>query len=70
MAILMVAWSGQWKHHASQFVHDPPRVLASAGRRDVVSTSRRTQAADAVTPLRIPMTVAALGYFAVQGMYF
>ena len=70
MAIAMVIISGQWKHHSKQFVYilrewfdvrDPEALYQIAAER-----KPRMR----LLPYGIPMTLAALGYFACQGMYF
>lgn len=69
MAIAMVAYSGRWKKHFQQFnmligefveVRDPEALFQRAAER-----KQRMY----LLPYGIPMTIAALGYFAFQGMY-
>jgi len=70
MAILMIAYSGRWKKHFQQFnmligefveVKDPETLFQRAAER---------KSKMYLLPYGIPMTLAALGYFAFQGMYF
>jgi len=70
MALLMVAYSGRWKKHFQQFnmligeffeVKDPEKLFQRAAERKPRMY---------LLPYGIPMTIAALGYFAFQGMYF
>lgn len=69
MAIVMIAYSGRWKKHFQQFnmlvgefveVRDPEALFQRAAERK----SRMY-----LLPYGVPMTIAALGYFAFQGMY-
>lgn len=69
MALLMVAYSGAWKKHFRQFnmligefveVRDPEACFQRAAER---------KSKMYLLPYGIPMTIAALGYFAYQGMY-
>jgi prepilin peptidase CpaA len=69
MAIAMIAYSGRWKKHFQQFnmligefveVRDPEALFQRAAER-----KQRMY----LLPYGIPMTIAALGYFAFQGMY-
>lgn len=70
MAILMVAWSGRWSHHFRQSgkilgewfkVRNPDKLYEIASERKPTML---------LLPYGIPMTIAALGYFAFCGMYF
>lgn len=69
MAVIMVAYSGRWKKHFQQFnmligefveVRDPEALFQRAAERKPKMY---------LLPYGIPMTIAALGYFAFQGMY-
>jgi prepilin peptidase CpaA len=69
MAIAMVAYSGNWSKHYAQFhlivndfwrIRDPEQLFKEAAERKPKML---------LLPYGIPMTVAALGYFAYQGMY-
>ena len=69
MAILMIAYSGRWKKHFQQFnmligefveVRDPEALFQKAAERKPRMY---------LLPYGVPMTIAALGYFAFQGMY-
>jgi len=69
MAVAMVIWTGGWRKHAAQMrmlclemlrVRDPEALYERAAERK----SRML-----LLPYGIPMTVAALGYFALQGLY-
>ena len=68
MALAMMLLSGKWSRHLSNMktiseeiviLHDPERLFHRAAKRK----SRMT-----LLPYGIPMTVAALGYFASQGL--
>jgi prepilin peptidase CpaA len=70
MALFMVAYTGAWRKHYAQFkmligefveVRDPETLFQRAAERKPRMY---------LLPYGIPMTVAALGYFACQGMYF
>jgi prepilin peptidase CpaA len=70
MALVMVAYSGRWNKHFRQFnmligefftVKDPETLFQRAAERKPRMY---------LLPYGIPMTLAALGYFAFQGMYF
>ena len=70
MALCMVAYTGAWRKHYAQFrmlisefveVRDPEALFQRAAERKPRMF---------LLPYGIPMTVAALGYFAVNGMYF
>lgn len=70
MALCMVAYTGAWRKHYAQFrmlisefveVRDPEALFQRAAERKTRMF---------LLPYGIPMTVAALGYFAFQGMYF
>lgn len=69
MALGMVAYSGRWRKHYNQFkmllgefveVRDPEALFQRAAERKPRMY---------LLPYGIPMTIAALGYFAFQGMY-
>jgi prepilin peptidase CpaA len=69
MAILMIAYSGRWKKHFQQFnmligefveVKDPEALFQRAAERKPRMY---------LLPYGVPMTIAALGYFAFNGMY-
>ena len=69
MAIMMIAYSGRWRKHFQQFnmligefveVRDPEALFQRAAER---------KSQMVLLPYGIPMTIAALGYFAFQGMY-
>ena len=70
MALCMVAYTGAWRKHYAQFrmlisefveVRDPEALFQRAAERKPRMF---------LLPYGIPMTVAALGYFAFNGMYF
>jgi prepilin peptidase CpaA len=70
MALCMIAYTGAWRKHYAQFrmlisefveVRDPEVLFQRAAERKPRMY---------LLPYGIPMTVAALGYFAFQGMYF
>jgi prepilin peptidase CpaA len=70
MAVVMIAYTGRWRKHFQQFnmligefveVKDPEALFQRAAER---------KSKMYLLPYGIPMTVAALGYFAFQGMYF
>jgi prepilin peptidase CpaA len=69
MALMMIAYTGHWRKHFQQFnmligefveVRDPEALFQRAAERK----SRMY-----LLPYGIPMTIAALSYFAFQGMY-
>jgi prepilin peptidase CpaA len=70
MAVIMVAWSGQWKHHAKQFVMILREFWVVRDTETLYQRAAERKPTMRLLPYGIPMTLAALGYFAFQGMYF
>jgi prepilin peptidase CpaA len=70
MALVMVGWSGQWKHHANQFVMILREFWQVRDAETLYQRAAERKPTMRLLPYGIPMTIAALGYFAIQGMYF
>jgi prepilin peptidase CpaA len=70
MALIMVAWSGQWRHHARQFVMIIREFWDVCDAEQLYQRAAARKPTMRLLPYGIPMTIAALGYFAYQGMYF
>ena len=70
MAVIMVAWSGRWTHHYRQFkmiIAEWFRVRNADALYEIAAERKPRML---LLPYGIPMTIAALGYFAFAGMYF
>jgi prepilin peptidase CpaA len=70
MALAMIAISGRWRKHLGQMkmlseeivvLKDPERLFERAAKRKPTML---------LLPYGIPMTIAALGYFFYQGLYW
>jgi prepilin peptidase CpaA len=70
MAVAMVAYAGQWKHHAKQFVMLTKELFTVGDSEKLFQKAAERKPTMRLLPYGIPMTIAALGYFACQGMYF
>jgi len=70
MAVIMIILSGQWKHHAKQFVVIIREWFEVADPEQLYQIAAERKPRMRLLPYGIPMTLAALGYFACQGMYF
>jgi prepilin peptidase CpaA len=70
MALVMVGISGQWKHHARQFVMIIREFWDVRDAEALYQRAAARKPSMRLLPYGIPMTLAALGYFAYQGMYF
>lgn len=70
MALAMIGWSGQWQHHAKQFVMILQEFWQVRDSETLYQRAAVRKPTMRLLPYGIPMTIAALGYFAVQGMYF
>lgn len=69
MALIMIGWSGQWKHHANQFVMIVKEFFVIADAEALYQIAAERKPRMKLLPYGIPMTIAALGYFFAQGMY-
>lgn len=70
MAVLMIARGGRWAHHwrqARQIVIEWFTVRDADKLYEIAAERKPTMM---LLPYGIPMTIAALGYFAYCGMYF
>ncbi len=70
MAVAMVAWTGRWSHHfrqAGKIVREWLHIRNPDKLYEIATERKPTML---LLPYGIPMTVAALGYFAFCGMYF
>jgi prepilin peptidase CpaA len=70
MALVMVGTSGQWKHHGRQFLMILREFWEVRDAEALYQRAAERKPRMRLLPYGIPMTVAALGYFAYQGMYF
>ncbi len=70
MAVIMVAWSGNWLKHYAQFQQITYDIFKIRDAEVLFQQAADRKSKMLLLPYGIPMTVAALGYFAVQGMYF
>lgn len=70
MAILMVAWTGNWSKHIRQFFKIGKDIVTIRDAETLYQQAAERKSRMLLLPYGIPMTVAALGYFAFQGMYF
>lgn len=70
MAVAMIARSGRWGHHwrqSLQIVREWVTIRNPDKLYDIAAERKPTML---LLPYGIPMTLAALGYFAYCGMYF
>jgi len=70
MAVIMIILSGQWKHHAKQFVFIIREWFEVANPERLYEIAAERKPRMRLLPYGIPMTLAALGYIACQVMYF
>ncbi len=70
MAVIMVAWSGRWSHHYRQFKMIIAEWLRVRDADKLYEIASERKPRMLLLPYGIPMTIAALGYFAFAGMYF
>lgn len=70
MAILMVAWTGNWSKHSRQFKQIACDIFRIRNSEVLYQQAAERKSRMLLLPYGIPMTLAALGYFAFQGMYF
>lgn len=69
MAVIMVAWTGNWSKHTRQF-GSILRDFFKVGDTEVLfQQAAERKSRMLLLPYGIPMTIAALGYFAYQGMF-
>lgn len=70
MALVMIAYSGRWKKHFRQFNMLIGEFFEVRDSEVLFQRAADRKSKMYLLPYGIPMTVAALGYFAFQGMYF
>ncbi len=70
MAVIMVVWSGNWMKHYAQFHQIINDIFRIRDSEVLFQQAAERKSRMLLLPYGIPMTIAALGYFAVQGMYF
>jgi prepilin peptidase CpaA len=70
MAVLMVAYSGAWRKHYAQFRMLIGEFVEVRDSEELFQRAAARKSKMYLLPYGIPMTIAALGYFAFQGMYF
>jgi prepilin peptidase CpaA len=69
MAVIMVGWSGNWIKHYIQFHQILGDIFRIRNSDVLFEQAAERKPRMLLLPYGIPMTVAALGYFFVQGMY-
>ena len=69
MAILMIAYSGRWKKHFQQFNMLVGEFVEVRDAEALFQRAAERKSRMYLLPYGVPMTIAALGYFAFQGMY-
>ncbi len=70
MAIIMVLRSGEWRKHLAQFFAIGREIMQTKDPEQLFQKAAERKPTMLLLPYGIPMTIAALGYFFVQGMYF
>jgi prepilin peptidase CpaA len=69
MAVIMVAWSGRWNHHFRQAIKIVREWCNVRNPDKLYDIATERKPSMLLLPYGIPMTIAALGYFAYCGMY-
>ena len=70
MALVMVAWSGQFIQHWVQFQTIGHEILTVRNPAKLVRDRRRAQADMMLLPYGIPLAVGSIAYFAWAGLMF
>lgn len=70
MAVAMVARTGEWRKHYGQFMKIGKDILNTRDSEVLFEQAAQRKPRMLLLPYGVPMTIAALGYFAYQGMYF
>ncbi|AMV31801.1 Type IV leader peptidase family protein [Pirellula sp. SH-Sr6A] len=69
MALAMIAYSGRWRKHYNQFKMLLGEFVEVKDAEALYQRAAERKSRMFLLPYGIPMTIAALGYFAFQGMY-
>jgi prepilin peptidase CpaA len=70
MALAMIAYTGRWRKHFQQFNMLIGEFVEVRDTEALFQRAAERKSKMFLLPYGIPMTVAALGYFVFQGMYF
>lgn len=68
MAVLQVAWSGNWSKHFKQATAIVSEVATVRDADKLFDIAQERKSRMLLLPYGIPMTIAAIGYFAFQGL--
>ncbi|MBL8871735.1 MAG: prepilin peptidase [Planctomycetaceae bacterium] len=68
MAVFMIAASGRWKKHFGQMKMITQEIVDVRDPETLFAIAKERKPRMMLLPYGVPMTIAALGYFATQGL--
>jgi len=68
MALIMIAASGRWKKHIGQMKMITQEIVEVRDPEALFAIAKERKPRMMLLPYGVPMTIAALGYFATQGL--
>lgn len=68
MAFIMIAASGRWKKHFGQMKMITQEIVEVRDPETLFAIAKERKPRMMLLPYGVPMTIAALGYFATQGL--